>query len=313
MNRQCSLVTVDYECVLDYAAQTGESPVWSVSEQALYWIDIQQPALHRFDPATGRDRNWLLPDEIGCFALCADGSHALLGLRTGLYELHLHIGALREIAPAPFDPSLFRFNEGGCDRMGRFWLGTMFDPKDRHKKGAKFKRRWHSYTDAEGLVAHDDFAVIPNGLAWDRGCRTMYISHSNDGVIYAFEYDADEGRLGQRRIFATIPPELGIPDGCAVDEHGGYWSAIHGGGRLRRFHADGRFDFDVHLPVSLPTMCAFGGASLDTLYVTSKSRGLTRRQRDREPLAGKLLRFRPGVRGIPTASFGAERRRPTAA
>jgi sugar lactone lactonase YvrE len=228
-----------------------------------------------------------------------------LGLRSGIYELHLHIGALREIATAPFDPSLFRFNEGGCDRMGRFWLGTMFDPKDPRKRAAKCKSEWHSYTDSEGLVPHLDFAVIPNGLAWDRSYRTMYISHSKDGIIYAFEYDANQGHLGQRRIFASIPREIGIPDGCAIDEEGGYWSAIHGGGRLRRFHADGRFDIDVYLPVSLPTMCAFGGANLDTLYVTTKSRGLTPGQRDREPLAGKLLRFRPGMRGLPTASFGA--------
>lgn len=303
MNPEASLVTVDCECVLDYAAQTGESPVWSVSEQALYWIDIQQPALHRFDPATGQDRHWLLPDEIGCFALHADGRRAVLGLRTGLYELHLFTDALREIVPALFDPALFRFNEGGCDRMGRFWLGTMFDPKDKRKKAAKLRSEWHSYTEREGLVPHRDFAVIPNGLAWDRGYRTMYISHSDDGIIYAFDYDAALGHLGERRIFATIPREIGLPDGCAVDEYGGYWSAIHGGGRLRRFNADGSFDTDVYLPVSLPTMCAFGGASLDTLYVTSKSQGLTAKQREREPLAGKLFRFRPGMRGIPTASF----------
>lgn len=294
---------VDYECVLDYAAETGESPVWSIPEQVLYWIDIQQPALHRFDPATGRDRHWRLPDEIGCFALAADGSRAILGLRSGLCELHFGTEALRKLAPAPFDPALFRFNEGGCDRTGRFWLGTMFDPKDSKKKSENRKGEWHSYSETDGLIAHPDFAVIPNGLAWDRSCRTMYISHSNDGIIYLFDFDATEGRLSRRRIFATIPSDLGIPDGCAIDEQGGYWSAIHGGGRLRRFHADGRFDTDVYLPVSRPTMCAFGGAQLDTLYVTSKSRGLTPKQRKEEPLAGKLLRLRLGMRGIPTASF----------
>ena len=298
-------MTADCEVMLDYPAQTGESPVWSVAEQALYWIDIQQPALHRFDPASGSDRHWLLPAEIGCFALQADGALAIVGLRTGLHELQLQTGTLREIVPAPFDPALFRFNEGACDRSGRFWLGTMFDPKDHAKKWATVKGEWHSYTHAEGLVAHRDFAVIPNGLAWDRSYRTMYVSHSNEGIIYAFDYDADRGCLGQRRIFATIPHELGVPDGGAIDGQGGYWSAIHGGSRLRRFHADGSFDADVNLPVSLPTMCAFGGPNLDLLYVTSKSHGLTAKQRGQEPLAGKLLRFRPRVSGIPTASFGA--------
>lgn len=305
MTRKAMLASVDYECVLEYAAQTGESPVWSIAEQALYWIDIQQPALHRFDPATGHDRHWMLPDEIGCFALSANGTRAILGLRGGLYELGLGGGELRELAQAPFDSTLFRFNEGGCDRTGRFWLGVMFDPKDPLKKSAKLRGEWHSYTESGGLVPHRDFAVIPNGLAWDRSYRTMYISHSDGGIIYAFDYDATRGHLGERRIFATIPHEMGIPDGCAIDEEGGYWSAIHGGGRLRRFHVDGTFDRDVYLPVSLPTMCAFGGANLDILYVTSKSLGLTLKQREEQPLAGKLLRFRPEVRGIPTASFGA--------
>jgi len=307
MNRPASRVTADYEVLLDYAAQTGESPVWSVSEQRLYWIDIQQPALHRFDPATGQDRHWLLPDEIGCFALDADGSRAILGLRTGLYELRFDTCALRELSPAPFDPALYRFNEGGCDRMGRFWLGTMFDPKNPREKDANCKGEWHSYTESEGLVSHRDFAVIPNGLAWDPSYHTMYIAHSNDGIIYAFDYDAAAGSLGRRRIFATIAHEIGIPDGGAVDVQGGYWCAIHGGGRLRRFHSDGRFDTDVFLPVSLPTMCAFGGANLDMLYVTSKSHGLTAKQREEDPLAGKLLRFHPGVTGVPTAAFGAAR------
>jgi sugar lactone lactonase YvrE len=294
---------VNFECVCDYAAKTGESPVWSVAEQALYWIDIEEPALHRFDPASGEDCRWGVPDEIGCFALHADGERAIVGLRSGLCELRLATGALHELARAPFDPALFRFNEGGCDCAGRFWLGTMYDPKDPNLKPAPLKGEWHSYSKREGLIPHRDFAVIPNGLGWDASFRTLYISHSQDRTIYAYEFDAKEGRLGARRIFATIPRELGLPDGCAIDEEGGYWSAIHGGGRLRRFRTNGEFDYDINLPVSLPTMCAFGGAALDMMYVTSKSVGLTAKQRRLEPLAGKLLRFRPGVRGRPTATF----------
>jgi sugar lactone lactonase YvrE len=304
MSTAAPTASVELECVCDYAAKTGESPVWSVAEQALYWIDIQEPAVHRFDPASGEDRRWSVPDEIGCLALHATGDRAIVGLRSGLCELQLSTGALRELARAPFDPALFRFNEGGCDRTGRFWLGTMYDPKNPNLKPAQLKGEWHSYSGREGLVPHRDFAVIPNGLGWDADFRTMYVSHSQDRAIYAYEFDAEAGRLGDRRIFATIPQALGIPDGCAIDADGGYWSALHGGGRLRRFRSNGEFDYDVHLPVSLPTMCAFGGAALDTLYVTSKSLGLTPKQRSLEPLAGKLLRFRPGIHGRPTAVFG---------
>src|SRR6478672_10703802 len=108
------------ECVGAYSAQTGESPTWSEADQALYWIDVDEPALHRFDPSTGRDRQWPLPDQVGCFALDDHASRALLGLRSGLYQLSLRNGVLVHLAPPPFDPKMFRFNDGGCDNRGRF-------------------------------------------------------------------------------------------------------------------------------------------------------------------------------------------------
>lgn len=298
--------TVEIECVLGDAAQTGESPTWSFAEQALYWVDIQQPALHRFDPASGQDHHWMMPDEIGCFALRQDGSGAIVGLRNGLHALSFATGKVALLASPPFDPEKFRFNEGGCDCTGRFWLGTMYDPKqkDGRAAGEKPKGQWHSYTEAEGLVPRPDFAVVPNGLAWDDTFRTMFIAHYEQGEIYAFDFDADTGHLGHRRVFATIPRDIGRPDGGTIDAEGCYWSAVHEGSRLRRFRPDGTFDFDLHLPVSLPTMCAFGDADLSTLYITSASRDLKPEQREREPLAGKLLRCRPDVRGRVLPMFG---------
>ncbi|HEV2704142.1 MAG TPA: SMP-30/gluconolactonase/LRE family protein [Steroidobacteraceae bacterium] len=293
------------ECVGEYAAITGESPLWSRQEQALYWIDIHEPALHRFDPASNADRRWRLPDEIGCFALDAEGSRAILGLRCGVCELRLDTGELRQLAPAPFDPALFRFNEGACDSTGRFWLGTMFDPRDPRRKRQRLKGEWHSYSETEGLVAHGERALIPNGLAWDEGYSTIYFADSEAGVIRCAHFDSREGTISEARVFASIPKQLGVPDGCAIDARGGYWSAIHGGGRLRRFRSDGSFDRDLLLPVSQPTMCAFGGANLEALYVTSETRGLSASERPRQPLAGKLLRLTPGVRGLPRALFSA--------
>ena len=104
--------------------------------------------------------------------------------------------------------------------------------------------------------------------------------------------------LGPKTLFASVPEADGLPDGAALDTEGGYWCALHGGGRLRRFHADGSMDRDIMLPVSQPTMCAFAGAALDTLYVTSAADKLSPEQRGAEPHAGALLRLRPGGRGI---------------
>ncbi|HJS87470.1 MAG TPA: SMP-30/gluconolactonase/LRE family protein [Acetobacteraceae bacterium] len=291
----------EIELVLDAHAQIGESPIWSVPEQALYWIDVKAPALYRLNPATGGTRTWPLPDEIGCYALYVGEPVALLGLRSGLFRLDLVSDALSKLADPPYNPLRYRFNEGGCDGTGRFWTGTMFDPKE--EAGNPEPGPLYSYQAATGLVTQPDRAMITNGLCWSKDGRTMFLSHSKEHTIYQYDFDPEQGRISNRRLFAQIPSHLGMPDGAALDEEGCYWSAIHGGGRLIRFKPDGQVDREVKLPVSQPTMCAFAGPDLDVLYVTSAASGLSIVHKVTEPHAGGLFRFRPGVRGLPTHGF----------
>lgn len=284
----------DVEVVLDVRATIGESPTWSPTETALYWIDVKAPALYRYEPATGRQRCWAVTADIGGFALSADLAGALVALRTGLWHLDFASGALTLLHPPPFDPAMHRFNEGGCDPAGRFWVGVMFDPVNPNSPAQA--AALHSYTSEDGLRAEPDAAQLHNGLAWSADGDSMFLSHSERREIHRFDVRA--GRLGLRRPFATTPAALGIPDGAAIDTEGGYWCALHGGARLRRFRADGTVDRDIGLPVSQPTMCAFGGVGLDELYVTSATDKLTPGQLRGEPHAGALLRLRPGERGI---------------
>lgn len=283
------------EIVLDAKATIGESPTWVEHERALYWIDVKRPALYRLDIDSGENREWPLTSDIGGFALI-EGGGALVSLREGIYRLDLDSGALHSILPPPFDPQLFRFNEGACDAAGRFWIGVMFDPiagKPPVEQGML-----HSFTFEDGLRSAPDQAELHNGMAWSADGGTFYLSHSNSGAIMAYGYDASTGTLSWPICFATVEHGDGIPDGAAVDVEGGYWCALHGGGRLRRYHPDGSIDRDVLLPVSQPTMCAFGGTDLATLYVTSATDKLDEEQRRKEPLAGALLSLDVGTRGI---------------
>ncbi len=286
------------ETVLDAHATIGESPTWVPHERALYWIDVKAPALHRFEPATKATRTWHVTSDIGGFALTGDGG-ALVALRHGLHRLDLDRGGLELLVPPPFDPALFRFNEGACDAAGRFWIGVMFDPLEGSPP--EQPGRLHSYTRRDGLRAEPDAAELHNGMAWSVDGDTFYLSHSNARQIIAFDYDVEHGRLSNRRVFATIPEGLGVPDGAAIDTDGGYWCALHGAGRLRRFGPDGAVDVDIDLPVGKPTMCAFAGDDLDTMYVTSASDKMTDDERRREPQAGALFRLRSGRRGIARA------------
>jgi sugar lactone lactonase YvrE len=130
------------------------------------------------------------------------------------------------------------------------------------------------------------------------GRQLFYLAHSQTKEIVAFPFDPVTGRLGTRDRFVRIPPMLGLPDGAAIDSQGGYWYALHGVSRLRRYTATGAVDRDIALPVSQPTMCTFAGQALNVRYVTSSLDKLTSEQREREPLAGPLLRLRPGETGV---------------
>ena len=288
------------EIVLDAHATIGESATWAPDEQALYWIDVMAPALYRLDPATGENRGWMLTSDVGGFALTRDGG-AVVALRRGLYWLDLQSGGLDRLTEPTFDPALFRYNEGACDAAGRFWIGVMFDPLEG--KPPARKSALHSFTLDGGLLAADDCSDLHNGMAWSADARTFYLSHSYPRRVFAYDYDAETGSLSNRRLFAAIEEEAGIPDGAAVDVEGGYWCALHGGGRVRRYHADGFVDRDIELPVSQPTMCAFGGKGLATLYVTSASDGLSDAQRAREPHAGALMSLDVGISGVARACY----------
>lgn len=288
---------MDIEVVLEAGAIIGESPTWASEEKALYWIDVKKPALYRFEPATGHQRSWPMPSDIGAFALLARQSGAVVALREGVFCLDFASGSMTLLAPPPFDPKLFRFNEGACDATGRFWVGVMFDPLI---DGAPpEKSSLHSFTLEAGLRPERDAAELHNGMAWSGDGTRFYLAHSLKQEIFSFAFDAKGAGLGSRTLFASVPKTDGIPDGAAVDTQGGYWCALHGGSRLRRYTAEGAIDRDIRLPVSQPTMCAFGGEALDVLYVASASDKLTPQQRLAEPLAGALLCFEPGERGVP--------------
>jgi len=292
---------MEIETVLNAGATIGESPTWAALENALYWIDIKKPALYRYEPETNGQKSWMMPSDIGAFALASKPAGAVVALRTGIFRLEFDSGSLIQLSPPPFDPNLFRFNEGTCDATGRFWIGVMFDPLNGNC--APQASALHNFTLRDGLQCQPDVAELHNGMAWSGDGSRFYLSHSNRGKVFAYSFDPETGGLGARALFAQLPKALGLPDGAAVDSDGGYWCAVHGGGRLRRYTREGELDRDIFLPVSQPTMCAFAGKTLDVLYVTSASDKLTTKQRQQEPLAGALLRLRPGERGIPRPCF----------
>ena len=278
----------------------GESPVWHAAEQAWYWVDIPARRIWRLDHATGAARHWTAAEMVACIAPRAAGG-LIAGMETGIFAVDLQedgtVRAERLAAPPELAPGM-RFNDGRTDRQGRFWSGTMW----MDMAAALPIGRLYRY-DAAGLSAPlVSGLVTQNGLAWSPDGRTMYLSdsHPTRRRVWAFDYDVDEGRPHNRRLFADMAAYTGRPDGATMDSDGCYWVAGNDGGSLLRFTPGGKLDRELALPVPKPSMPCFGGPALDTLLVTS----IVQPGREDDPLAGAVLLVRPGVRGVPEVAFG---------
>ena len=194
MGEQLSLMAAGVTCVLDARALCAESPVWVPEEAALYWTDIPGKTLNRFDPSSGDNKVWPMPEEVGCFAL-REGGGLIAAMRSGFAFIDLETGEIEFIADPEADKLENRFNDGRCDRMGRFWAGTMHEPRTR-RDGALYAldpdRSWRR-------IAGD--VLVANGLAWSPDSRTMYWSESRRPTVYAFDFDADLTAAGVESIY----------------------------------------------------------------------------------------------------------------
>jgi len=269
-------------------ALLGEGPRWCAREQALYWVDILRPALHRYSPRDGSKRRWALPESIGCAASLGGGLW-LLALRSGLHAIDTVTGALERLNTVEHATPQHRFNDGAVDPQGRFWVGSMSESGGQ--TGGLYR-----YDSPRGEWISHGWSV-PNGIGWSPDGSIMYATDSRLRVIWAYDYALDSGVPGNRRVFATF--EHGVPDGLAVDAEGCVWSAIWDGWRVVRLDPQGREISRVEMPVQRPTSVAFGGSSLRTLYVTSASVNLQRPEGG-DWLAGALFSVETTVPGLPS-------------
>ncbi len=288
-------MTTDVACVVDCHNRLGEVPVWDVREQALYWVDIEGKLLQRFRPATGAVDNWEMPERIACFALREKGG-LIVAFASGIALYDLDSGAIDWIARPEADKPGNRFNEGKCDRDGRFWAGTMDDSLAAHT-GALYR------VDAD-LSVHKVFSEIgiSNFFVWSLENDTFFFADTLDHAIYRFDYDHASGTVSNRRKIVDTGPE-GAPDGGTIDAEGYLWNAEWDGWRLVRYAPDGTVDRVVELPVQKPTSCMFGGPDLRTLYVTSAIWDLTPEKLRDQPQAGGLFAVDVGVAGVPEPRF----------
>lgn len=263
-------------------ATIGESPVWSTRRERLLWIDITGKRLHAHDPEEGTSKAVTVASTIGLLAEAPSGD-LVLGLEDGLARLGVD-GEIERLAGAPHADPAFRFNDGKFDAHGRLWTGLM--SRDGKKGGGILYRfdpdgTWH--------VADTGFD-LPNGLDWSGDGRTFHFTDSHKGEIYAYDFDAASGAIENRRLFFSMDPAEGKPDGLTRDAEGCLLSVLFDGSAIARLTPDGSLERLIPLPVPRPTSCAFGGDGR-TLFVTTARIGLSAAQLDEAPLSGSLLQL----------------------
>jgi sugar lactone lactonase YvrE len=289
-----SRIPCEYDIAGDTRAQLGEGPRWDASSATLLWVDTPRKSVHRYDPATGEDRE-VFVSGVASLALPRRRGGVVVGLPDGLHLLNgERAPGLEAIESERTDT---RTNDGACDAVGRLWVGTM--ALDERSPTAGLYRVDPDLAVTQVLSG----TTISNGLGWSPKRDRFYFIDSPLQRIDVFDYDLHAGTIENRRALATVHAKDAVPDGLAVDAEGCVWVALHGGWGLLRYSPKGELIGRVDLPVAKVTSCCFGGDGLKELYVTTRHEGLSDRELRQQPLAGALLRLDPGVAGTPTFAF----------
>ena len=307
-------------------AGLAESPLWDAQRQAWFWMDIDQHQIHQHNIRADNDathRVWQLPLEarydIGAIAL-ADNGDLMLALCAWIASFNPD-EAPKNISPeiripAPYDTSTTRFNDGGVDAQGRWWIGSLYAPKTY--AGAHLFCLEHGVLkpilgELANIVPYKNWGITTaNGWAMSPDGTTMYHADTQAHTVYRYDFDARasvETALSNRTVFfqtldtrGTDAPYQGRPDGAAVDSEGNYWLALYEGAAIVKIAPNGNVVQKIPLPAKAPTMLCFGGADLKTLIITTAG-NRPESELEHYPANGHILKIQVSVAGVPTNRY----------
>ena len=283
------------ELIVDTADQTGEGPLWHPAERKLYWADITEGELYRYDPVTGHHELVFRADQMfGGYTFQSDGS-ILLFLEEGRIGV-LRNGRLEIVVGGIPGEEQNRFNDVIADPEGRVFCGTMCKDSDKAMEREALGSLYLLETDGAIHKILDGIA-ISNGLGFTPDLTGLYYTDTPTGAIWLFDYDRSTGSISNRRDFTSTgdPGSDGLPDGMTVDSEGCVWSARVLTGQIHRYSPSRELALSIDFPCDMVSSAVFGGDDMEDLYVTTISAD------DREahgPGAGALYRVRTGIKGV---------------
>ena len=286
-----------FEAVHDAPMIVGECPLWHPVQSAIFWVDINGKTVHRVHPASGKYSVWQMESEPSAIARDAAGDGLVVATRNGFVHLNTTDGAITPIVPAPYDTGKIRFNDGRVDPQGRFWVGTLYEPR------TEALAEMYVLDKGQLRKAWSGGMTVSNGLAFSPDGTQMYHADTTSHRIDRYAFDGATGTVSDVQNFKQFstdkasPGYGGRPDGAAIDSEGCYWSAMIEGGRVVRYSPEGEVLQEITTPFRCPTMVAFGGPDLRTLYITSLSHGRSDAEKAEYPMTGKIVSVRVDVAG----------------
>ena len=267
----------------------GEGPLYKENENSLYWSDIKDKRIYKYDLNSKTVEHFQFQKTIASFVFTSENK--LLATTNEGYEyLDLKTKEITSLTNPEHELINNRFNDGKCDAKGRYFAGTM-DNNEEKITGSLY------CLDKNICVKKEKDLFISNGLGWNKNSSKFYLTDSPKRIIYVYDYDLETSTMSNKQIFVRIKDEDGYPDGLCLDEEDYIWSAHWAGSKITRYKPDGSIDKIIELPVPNVTSCCFGGKDFKTLFITSAQKGLSKEELLAFPLSGSTFILETNVKG----------------
>ncbi|ARM75445.1 SMP-30/gluconolactonase/LRE family protein [Acidianus manzaensis] len=272
-----------------YKAKLAEGPVYDLELNKLFWVDIDGKKIVIKDLENKEEKEITTSDLVS--SLCViNNTEVIATIRHDFYIINIDSGnILSKIDGQENDLENNRFNDGKCDKLGRYWAGTMNMLKDK-PSGNLYKLEGNKI---EKMLSQ---LTVSNGLGWNPENNIMYLIDSPIRKVYSFDYDLNKGEIFNRKVLIDFKDEVGNPDGMTVDEEGYLWIAHWNGGKISRWSPNGKKVFEIKLPVTYVSSVTFGGKEMNELFITTA-------YKEDEPLSGKVFTYKTDTRGLPNNRF----------